>query len=383
MYSSHIFGPEVYYNKMKTCIINLGLYRSGTTTLAVAARNLGLTIHRKFPDEDQETMRAILFHPENAVSTWWSERGGRDAIMELVACHELLCDSWFAIMVFLSNATLEDFKILCKARLGVDVHYVVTSRSVGDTVLSELHHWVRFDLENKCGLTSLERQALPNSLLARAKAHEALVQTMVKDRPCLLLPLGDISSWPDMLSKLNKISRTAWEQALSETGVQNAGPTRPIEGILITLRLGEESRLNIDRMLSQLEDDKLCTYLVVLAVDKDESESDEVSILLDVFQKHSHRQACPVQIIINEPVEKGKPFAICPVWNRMAKLAWESGASWVMLLGDDIDIKCSYHYRCIYRAFLDVQDSLQCPFGFGCPWWNDTSFPGFPTFPVV
>lgn len=25
----------------------------------------------------------------------------------------------------------------------------------------------------------------------------------------------------------------------------------------------------------------------------------------------------------------------------------------------------------------------KCPFGFGCPWWNDSTFPGFPTFPVV
>lgn len=67
----------------------------------------------------------------------------------------------------------------------------------------------------------------------------------------------------------------------------------------------------------------------------------------------------------------------------MANKAIDHGADWVVLLGDDIDIHTPYHYRETYRTFLDIQKKLQCPFAFGCPYWNDRTFPGFPTFPVV
>jgi len=67
----------------------------------------------------------------------------------------------------------------------------------------------------------------------------------------------------------------------------------------------------------------------------------------------------------------------------MATVAWENGADWAVLLGDDIEIKCSHHYRAVYRTFLDIAERLQVPFGFGCPWFNDITFPGFPTFPCV
>jgi len=67
----------------------------------------------------------------------------------------------------------------------------------------------------------------------------------------------------------------------------------------------------------------------------------------------------------------------------MAEVAWSRGASWVILLGDDVVIDCPFHYRAIYRAFLQLSEDLGCPFGFGCPWLNDVTFPGFPTFPVI
>jgi Glycosyl transferase family 2 len=52
-------------------------------------------------------------------------------------------------------------------------------------------------------------------------------------------------------------------------------------------------------------------------------------------------------------------------------------------LGDDVQVDCPFHYRATYRAFLDVSKRLGCPLFFGCPWWNDTTFPGFPTLPFV
>ena len=369
---------------MKTCIINLGLYRSGTTTLAVAAGSLGLDVHREFPaDLDPETMREILLNPKNAVRSWLSVGGGSTAIMDLVTRKDLLCDGWFALMVFLSRDLLQEFKDSCRAKLGVTVHFVATFRNVNQMVESELHHWVRHDLERKCGLSSIERQFLEASLFHRATAHNALVQTVLDASS--ILHLDDIVTWPKKLSPFTHIIRSqAWERALLEAGSQNVNPPRPVEGILLTLRMGTRARLSIEWMLSALEEDSLCSYLVVLAVDHDECECDELSLLLDVLRKHGGRQARPVRVIVNEePVNEEKPFAICKVWDRMAKLAWTSGADWVMLLGDDIEIHSAYHYRCIYRAFLDIQEKIHCPFGFGCPWWNDLSFPGFPTFPIV
>ena len=69
----------------------------------------------------------------------------------------------------------------------------------------------------------------------------------------------------------------------------------------------------------------------------------------------------------------------------MATKAWGKGADWVVLLGDDVGVECSCHYRAIYRSFLDITEhlNLDSEFGFGCPSWNDTTFKGFPNFPCV
>lgn len=75
-------------------------------------------------------------------------------------------------------------------------------------------------------------------------------------------------------------------------------------------------------------------------------------------------------------------FPICRVWDEMAKCAFENGADWIMLLGDDLQIECDNHYQLFYRSFLTLEEK-GFPSFFGCPWWNDLSFPNFPTFPVV
>lgn len=55
------------------------------------------------------------------------------------------------------------------------------------------------------------------------------------------------------------------------------------------------------------------------------------------------------------------------------------------LLGDDVVVESPKHYQAIYRTFLDIQDRLGLSHDswFGCPWWQDASFPNFPTFPCV
>ena len=68
----------------------------------------------------------------------------------------------------------------------------------------------------------------------------------------------------------------------------------------------------------------------------------------------------------------------------MATKAWRKGADWVVLLGDNIGVECSCHYRAMYRSFLDISEHLNVDseFGFGCPSWNDTTFTGFSKFPL-
>jgi GT2 family glycosyltransferase len=152
-----------------------------------------------------------------------------------------------------------------------------------------------------------------------------------------------------------------------------------MEAILLTFRLGSHRTFEaVELLLSSVAKDSLAQFFVVLALDSDEIRTKEATMMLDLIGAY-----CEVFLIANPPRDNNEPFSICQAWNNMAVKAFEKGADWVVLLGDDIEIDCPFHYRVTYRAFLDVSDRLGCSFGFGCPWWNDTSFPGFPTFPVV
>jgi hypothetical protein len=150
----------------------------------------------------------------------------------------------------------------------------------------------------------------------------------------------------------------------------------------------EEATSSIKRLLDAIEKDQLCRYLLVLGIDDDERNSDLASVVIQHLNKHieSTSQMHSFHIVTN-PTRQfqlyGEPFAICRVWDRMAVEAWTHGADWVLLLGDDVEITCPFHHRAFYRSFLDISSRLNVPFGFGCPFWNDISFPGFPTFPCV
>jgi glycosyltransferase involved in cell wall biosynthesis len=193
----------------------------------------------------------------------------------------------------------------------VKLCFVATTRCIDLIVASELHHWVRNNLAEKASLTYQENCDVENMLYKRAKAHAEALQSFKQficqqDYPkdmLLLLPLHEVeTSWPHTLARWG-YSECAWSAALQSAGKQNCNPKLPVEGVLLTFRIGEEE--------------------------------------------------------------------------------WSRGASWVVLLGDDVVIHCPFHYRAIYRAFLQISEDLGCPFGFGCPWFNDISFSGFPTFPII
>lgn len=85
-----------------TCIFNIGLYRSGTTTLCKAAQRLGLQVHREFPDLDQSLFKAFLLTPQKIVSEWFFN-GGRAVLLELASKHDVLCDGWIVLLPFLER----------------------------------------------------------------------------------------------------------------------------------------------------------------------------------------------------------------------------------------------------------------------------------------
>jgi len=190
--------------------------------------------------------------------------------------------------------------------------------------------------------------------------------------------LDKIDTWGTVLCTLTACDE--WTAALKKVGKVNANPARPLQAILLTMRVSDQAIKDVDRLLSQIEYDSLCRYMVVVAIDGDNNGDD----LVTSIKSRGRVESCIV--LSNPPLNSSEPFMICNVWDRMAKAAWEDGADWVVLLGDDIEVLTPYHYRETYRTFLDIRQNMklkqECPY-FGCPYWNDFKFPGFPSFPVV
>jgi len=208
-----------------------------------------------------------------------------------------------------------------------------------------------------------------------------------------LLPLSNRiqDTWPDILTTITNFEPLRWSKALTDVGVCNPNPSLPIAGILVTMRLQrndniEEATSSVKRLLDEIENDQLCRYLLVLGIDADERHSESASMLIQHLNEHieSSPQMHSLHLVTNPPRQLHRePFALCRVWDQMAAEAWTHGADWVVLLGDDVEITCPFHHRAFYRSFLDISNRINVPFGFGCPFWNDITFPGFPTFPCV
>jgi glycosyltransferase involved in cell wall biosynthesis len=374
------------------CFVNLGLFRSGTTTLATAAESLKLLVHREFPELSAQDHKRFLYDPANLVSEWWFEKGGLEAMLNMIKRRHFLCDGWVAIIAFLPPEALLELKIKAD---GVKIVYLATIRDIEETVQSELQHWTIHDLERKACLSPTEREELEQALRFRAEKHRERLVELSKQNGVVhlhLLPLDEVEQWPSLLSSIEGtgFDREQWDMALRKAGKQNANPPLPVEGILLTLRLGkgmgfQKALESVNRLLEGIEKDSLCRYLVVFGIDQDEIETEQAGQLETIVDQRPRVARCIV--IENEGRSSDEPFKICRVWHQMAEVAFRDRAGWtadwVVLLGDDITVHSGYHYRATYRAFHDISRRLKCPFGFGCPWWEDLTFPGFPTFPVI
>lgn len=371
------------------CIVNLGLFRTGTTTLAEAAGELGLVTYRAFSQLNDEHHREFIVNPENYIKEWWLQGNGYYQFLDYIAQYNMICDGWAALLILLPCEEL--VKIYFEAsKRNVKLCFVATIRNTDLIVASELHHWVRNNLAAKASLTYQENCDLEHLLYKRANAHAEALHSFTqfvcqeefpKDM-LLLLPLDEVeTSWPRTLARWG-YSETAWSTALLSAGVQNFTPQLPVEGVLLTFRIGDIGSLlkKLDILIKTIEEDSICQYLIVVAIDHDEADSPNANDLIKYIKGYS--RAKEVVLLVNPP-QCNVTFPICQIWHRMAEVAWSLGATWVVLLGDDVTIHCPFHYRAIYRAFLQLSEDLGCPFGFGCPWFNDITFPGFPTFPII
>jgi Glycosyl transferase family 2 len=123
---------------------------------------------------------------------------------------------------------------------------------------------------------------------------------------------------------------------------------------------------------------------LVVAFDHDEAFSSEaLDFERRIKRDRSSQMTGGLHMLRNPPKSEDGMFHICQVWHTMANEAWEKGADWVVLLGDDVSLYCNFHFRAIYSHFLQLHTDFGFPMWFGCPWFNDKTFPGFPTFPVV
>lgn len=74
---------------------------------------------------------------------------------------------------------------------------------------------------------------------------------------------------------------------------------------------------------------------------------------------------------------------VCALWRDCARAAWEDGADFMTLMGDDVILLDPSWMSTVVRAFEELSVTEGVPPGFGCIAFTDTSFPGMPTFPVI
>jgi nucleoside-diphosphate-sugar epimerase/GT2 family glycosyltransferase len=74
---------------------------------------------------------------------------------------------------------------------------------------------------------------------------------------------------------------------------------------------------------------------------------------------------------------------VCKLWRASARLAWENGCDYYVLMGDDVELLDEGWMRDAVSEFQSAAARESVPPNFGCVVFTDTSFPGMPTFPIL
>lgn len=176
-------------NKHHICFVNIGLYRSGTTTLAEAAKRLGMNVHRKYPILSPEYHLSLIENPQQIVLEWYSKEGLKE-LVHVVSHNDFVCDGWFALLPLLPEIEFDRFKKEAML-LGTHVVFIATKRDIIPAVISELQHWTIHGLEEKANLTVKQSKMLECNIKKRAEDHGQNVQLLHEKGKLKILSLHD------------------------------------------------------------------------------------------------------------------------------------------------------------------------------------------------
>jgi hypothetical protein len=182
------------------CVVNLGLWRTGSTTLATAAGSIGMKVYRDFPELQSETLKGILLTPEETVTAIVTS-DGIDKLVNLLEEYDFVGDGWLPLFILLPDESIQ--QILAEAsKRNIELVFVATTRDMESNVQSELHHWVRHDLERRVGLTKEGSDDLQAALCRRWTTHTKALDKRSYFLNVTKLPLSEIeTSWAASLSR--------------------------------------------------------------------------------------------------------------------------------------------------------------------------------------
>ncbi|TBU27690.1 NAD-dependent epimerase/dehydratase [Dichomitus squalens] len=121
-------------------------------------------------------------------------------------------------------------------------------------------------------------------------------------------------------------------------------------------------------------------FHIYLAIDEDDAflwrtgEGNAAEVLL---REHG------VHHITTLPPSRRPRGHVCALWRDCARRAFDDKCDYYVLMGDDVVLQDANWMSVIHRKFSELAAAESVPHGVGCVAFTDTSFPGFPTFPVV
>ena len=90
-----------------------------------------------------------------------------------------------------------------------------------------------------------------------------------------------------------------------------------------------------------------------------------------------------VDLVFEEPLPPAYEGKLCWIWGRIAHHAVDDGADYILLIGDDVELLTPDWQSEVEKEFFNISTRTSMPLGAACVALRDTSFPAFPTFPVI
>lgn len=193
-------------------------------------------------------------------------------------------------------------------------------------------------------------------------------------------PKGDIGRYANIEKAQNKLG---WKPQITlKAGIKNTVEDikRRMEPVLaICLPITSRGVENPESDLKEVETGLPKSSRIYIGIDLDDSFYKDKS--KEYFEKILDR---PCHLTKFEPE---KPAPIYRMYNNLAMLALKDKADFYVLWGDDIKVEHNIAGSCwlkkVVQKFKEYSENRGTPYGLGCVALNDTSSPGFPTFPVV